>query len=531
MATVFKRPGKPNWFISWFEPTARGNKRKTKSSGTTCKRTSQRIANEIEAKAALRRSGIIDVVADELAKQSSRSIESHLADYAAKLKAAGRSAKHIDDTQRKVQAVAEFAQFETAGNITADGVNQFANSLKDAGRSARTIQSYLTAIKSLTRWMTEGVKLARDPLAGIRKPNPAKDRRLQRRFLLPDEWRLVQAATLTGPQRDGMSGTERALLYELAIVTGLRSGELRSLKRSSLDLASNPVVMCEAGNTKNKKTARQHIPSHLAERLRQHVARKSLEAAVFDMPHETDVAGMLRSDIAEARKRWLTTFKDDPDKYAKQERSDFLTAKNSKGESLDFHALRHTCGAWLMMAGVDIKTVQAVMRHSAITLTLDTYGHLMPGAESDAVADVDAMLTLTSKALAATGTDFQVQHRVQQLEHETLRIAAIDCDETTDRWTSGKSPKVAKTAGNCDVLRTDATENEDWGWRDLNPQPTDYESAEMCKKPEEFANSGQGTALGTAVESSDPALSALIAAWPGLDDGTRQAVLRLVGLE
>ncbi|MBI3862791.1 MAG: site-specific integrase, partial [Planctomycetia bacterium] len=37
--------------------------------------------------------------------------------------------------------------------------------------------------------------------------------------------------------------------------------------------------------------------------------------------------------------------------------------------------MRHTCGAWLAMAGAHPKAVQAIMRHSTIVLTMDTYGH------------------------------------------------------------------------------------------------------------------------------------------------------------
>ena len=56
----------------------------------------------------------------------------------------------------------------------------------------------------------------------------------------------------------GMTGIERAMLYSLAIQTGLRSGEIRSLTRGKLQLTSNPpFVMADAGATKNKRAARQ----------------------------------------------------------------------------------------------------------------------------------------------------------------------------------------------------------------------------------------------------------------------------------
>jgi integrase len=62
----------------------------------------------------------------------------------------------------------------------------------------------------------------------------------------------------------------------------------------------------------------------------------------------------------------------------KRRRNDqFLELVTEEGE-LDFHALRQTCGAWLAQTGVHPKAIQAVMRHSSITLTMDQYGHLFP---------------------------------------------------------------------------------------------------------------------------------------------------------
>ncbi len=43
---------------------------------------------------------------------------------------------------------------------------------------------------------------------------------------------------------------------------------------------------------------------------------------------------------------------------------DFLRSINRSGERIDFHALRHSCGAWLARANVHVKTIQSVMRVS-----------------------------------------------------------------------------------------------------------------------------------------------------------------------
>ena len=90
---------------------------------------------------------------------------------------------------------------------------RLARNLKEGGKSSRTVQAYLTAIKGLTKWLVSNEKLPRDPLASIQKPNPKADRRYERRILLPGEWRWLRSVTLAGPAQYGISGKERLLLY------------------------------------------------------------------------------------------------------------------------------------------------------------------------------------------------------------------------------------------------------------------------------------------------------------------------------
>ena len=90
----------------------------------------------------------------------------------------------------------------------------------------------------------------------------------------------------------------------------------------------------------------------------------------------------------EARELWLTAAGKDKKEHKRRTKSDFLKYENSENHKLDFHALRHTCGAWLVIAGINVKTVQTIMRHSTPTLTLNTYGHLLEGAEYMAIQAV-----------------------------------------------------------------------------------------------------------------------------------------------
>ena len=55
------------------------------------------------------------------------------------------------------------------------------------------------------------------------------------------------------------------------------------------------------------------------------------------------------------------------------------------------HDLRHSFISWLIQSDQDIKTIQAVAGHSQIQVTLDVYGHLMPGAMRGAADKVQKM--------------------------------------------------------------------------------------------------------------------------------------------
>jgi integrase len=407
MASVFKRGGKGNrngpWYISYWEQDGATLKRRTKCARTTDKAAALRIANKHETDAALRREGVIDPMLDAIGKESRRTIEEHLVDYENKLNAGGRSAQYVKETKEYIRKIAKSANFSVAADIEPDEVNRFANDLKELNKSARTIQAHLTAITGFTRWLSKNHKLPRDPLTSISKPNPNADRRKERRILLPEEWRKLAETTENGPVRFGMSGQQRLLLYQTAIETGLRSNELRGLTRTALVLNdATPFIRAKAGTTKNRMDAQQFIQKDFAEKLRAHVSKKRPTAVIFSLPDTSDMATMLRDDLAAARTAWLNEAHEDVEECARQQQSDFLTEMNDDGEVLDFHSLRHTCGAWLAMSGAHPKVVQQVMRHSSITLTMDTYGHLFPGQESEAVARLERYFGPESNSLAVS---------------------------------------------------------------------------------------------------------------------------------
>jgi len=466
MASVFKRGGKGNrggyWYVSWFDHTG---KRRSKCARTTDKATAERIGAKLETDAAKRREGLIDPQLEQFASEARRSLAEILVEYKAKLESGARTPKHVKYAVEFVRSVAAFAEFTTVGEIAAEGVDRYARHLLDSGRSARTIQAHLNAAKGFTRWLVEAGKLPRDPLSAVKKPNPNADRRRSRRMLLPDEWPRLESATIDGPVRFGMPGEERALLYRTAIQTGLRVSELGSLSRASVVLdAPRPYVRVKAADTKNSKPAQLFIDRELADALRDHVAPKTPTARLFALPYATNLARMLRADLEAARNAWMKEAQQEPEEFTRREQSDFLASDNHEGQSLDFHSLRHTCGAWLALSGAHPKTVQAVMRHSTITLTMDTYGHLLPGAEAEAADRLGAMVSLRSASddseenvLRMTGTDSESAQRLaQQSRRDSTRRGAAACDGREENAAEQKSPKPLAIGNLGDALQDDA---------------------------------------------------------------------------
>jgi integrase len=61
-------------------------------------------------------------------------------------------------------------------------------------------------------------------------------------------------------------------------------------------------------------------------------------------------------------------------------------------DPIGLHECRHTFASLMIAAGVNAKALSTYMGHSSITITLDRYGHLMPGSEEQAAELLDAYL-------------------------------------------------------------------------------------------------------------------------------------------
>ncbi|HUY32076.1 MAG TPA: site-specific integrase [Pirellulales bacterium] len=70
--------------------------------------------------------------------------------------------------------------------------------------------------------------------------------------------------------------------------------------------------------------------------------------------------------------------------------------------AIRFHDLRHTSATLLLGEGVHPKIVQERLGHSQISVTLDTYSHVLPSMQKDAASKLDTMFKAGADRLAAS---------------------------------------------------------------------------------------------------------------------------------
>ena len=382
--------------------------------------------------------------------------------YRQHLEAKGNTAGHVEQTCSRVRRILEGCRFSFWSSIDGAKVAGFLHGLRGdkadgqggvkPGVSPATSNYHLAALKSFCRWMVSDRRASESPVAHLDGLNARTDRRRVRRALDVEEIRWLLDTTRNGPQRYGMTGPARAMLYRVAIESGLRRGELASLTRASFALEGERLtVTVAAAYSKRRREDVLPLRPDTAAELRDLLAGKHPAAPAFNMPHRRhESSAMWKADLADARQAWLEAAAT-PQERQDRERQSFLAYQDAAGRFADFHALRHTCGSLLAAAGTHPKVAQSIMRHSTIDLTMSRYTHVFAGQEADAIAalpDLDAAPARQSGR--ATGTyDAQADQGAPGWPQTSERRQDRPTPRLVGRGDSDAVADVIPAAGEC----------------------------------------------------------------------------------
>lgn len=247
----------------------------------------------------------------------------------------------------------------------------------DRGLSGSTVQKIHhvmhKALEQAVRW-----DLASRNVADLVKaPTPSKK---EMRPLSAEEARKLLHAARESEDR-------LEAFYVLALHTGMRRGELLSLKWEDVDI--------EGSSVRVRRTLTRKVGSYGFGEPKTKMSRRTVRLT----PQAVEALRIHRKSQLEEALRAGPLYKDQGLVFAGEaggiinpsnlrQRSFKPLLKKAGLPDVSFHDLRHTCASLLFQRNVHPKFVQELLGHSSVAVTLDTYSHMLPGMGGEAA---DAM--------------------------------------------------------------------------------------------------------------------------------------------
>ena len=248
--------------------------------------------------------------------------------------------------------------------------------------SPKSLGHTAALVKALLRWAVDLEIVTRNVATVAATKPPRGPQKRVKAYDGAEATRLVSEA----------SETRYGPLVVVAFTTGLRRGELAGLKWSDIDFERGTATIARAvvklphgeaivKPTKTGSIATIALSRSATDALRRQralqVKERLLAGELFD-----DQGFVFASEVGGV-----------PSPGAISHAVRRIAAR--AGTSVrGVHAMRHSTASWMLREGADVRTVQAVMRHSAASTTLNTYAHEIEGAQAAAVAHVDRYLTM-----------------------------------------------------------------------------------------------------------------------------------------
>lgn len=258
------------------------------------------------------------------------------------------------------------------------GVRSFRNRLLEEGRSRAMAKRAVSSLGAILAAAVADGRVGRNVVRDQTRTNRREarlDKRHQRQLQVgvdiptKDEIRSILEAA---------QGRWRSLLVT-AVFTGLRASELRGLRWEDVDLD-------EAVLTVRQRADRWNV-----------IGSPKSAAGQREVPLAPMVVNTLREWRLACPKGELNLVfpnsKGDVDTLPSIHRRGLGPVQVTAGLSGDalrpkygLHAIRHAAASLFIEQGLSSKRVQALMGHSSIQMTFDTYGHLFPSSQDDRAA-------------------------------------------------------------------------------------------------------------------------------------------------
>ena len=202
-------------------------------------------------------------------------------------------------------------------------------------------------------------------------------------------------------------------VFLTALRAGLRRGELVALQLGDINFGTEEDASSRFIIVQHNYVHRKHTTTKSGKPRRVDMSR-DLRRTLLELRDERLLAAYLKgkSDVSE---ELVFPSPDgsilDPDNLYHRY---FMPVLAKAGiRKIRLHDLRHTFGSLLLQSGASIVYVKEQMGHSSIQITVDTYGHLIPGANASCVDRLDEVLAKTEEKSQQSATPAQPREKAE----------------------------------------------------------------------------------------------------------------------
>jgi integrase len=267
------------------------------------------------------------------------------------------------------------------------------NKMLDEGKSARTVRLTHTILKNALLQAVKWGKITRNPADLVDLP---RQNRTEMKVLTPDQAAAFMKATVLDKWKP---------FFSLMLSSGVRPGEALGLKWSDVDFVKNRITICrsltrtEGGGweLQEPKTNRSRrtipLPAGVIDDLKELKQKQDQEAAERKRVIKWNLKGKETAEKYNDHDFVFASDNGEPMSDKNLFRRHFKPLlKDAKLPDIRLYDLRHTCATLLLAAGENPKIVSERLGHASITLTLDTYSHVLPDMQQAAVEKLEALL-------------------------------------------------------------------------------------------------------------------------------------------
>jgi len=249
-----------------------------------------------------------------------------------------------------------------------------------AGQSARSVEQMHSvlhsALKQAVRWELVG-RSAADLVS------PPRPKRPEIRALTAEQTSVLLDAAVGDPLE---------ALYVLAIMTGMRQGELLGLTWGAVDLPGGRLEVRASLDRRSAGDWSLEDPKSSRSRRRIELSPEAVVALRAHRARQAEARLLVGSDWQDHDLVFADAWGAPLDGSHVTGRDLRLLLVRAGLPRIRFHDLRHTFATLQLANGTHPKVVQEILGHSTIALTLDVYSHVTPTMHRDAADTMSRLL-------------------------------------------------------------------------------------------------------------------------------------------